>query len=113
MFLHRRDSQTGSACGDAKTTDRPWGIGHAAKKERHLEPWKEKLGLETLSDLEGTLPRVEAVLREMHEQGKTGQTLRNFADAITCFSGLLKRLAAFADTGIVGKLSTRSVKPCF
>jgi len=64
---------------------RSWGKEHASKKERHLELWQEKLNLETLSDLDGILPRVEAVLRELKEQNKTGQTMRNFVDALTTF----------------------------
>ena len=52
----------------------PWGKVHADKKERHLKLWQETLGIETLSDLDGILPRVEAVLRELNEQGRAGRT---------------------------------------
>ncbi len=61
----------------------PWGKVHADKKERHLQLWQETLGLETLADLDGILPRVEAVLRELNEQGRAGRTIRNTVDAIT------------------------------
>ena len=63
----------------------PWGKVHADKKERHLKLWQETLGIETLADLDGILPRVEAVLRELNEQGRAGRTIRNIADAITTF----------------------------
>ena len=63
----------------------PWGKVHADKKERHLKLWQETLVIETLSDLDGILPRVEAVLRELNEQGRAGRTIRNIADAITTF----------------------------
>ena len=63
----------------------PWGKVHADKKERHLQLWQETLGLETLSDLDGILPRVEVVLRELSEQGRAGRTIRNIVDAITTF----------------------------
>ena len=63
----------------------PWGKVHAAKKERHLQLWAETLELGTLADLDGILPRFEAVLRELNEQGRAGRTIRNVADAITTF----------------------------
>jgi len=64
---------------------RPWGIVHADKKKRHLRLWQETLGLETLSDLEGVLPRVDAVLDELQRKKKAGRTVRNIADALTTF----------------------------
>ncbi len=64
---------------------RPWGKVHAAKKEKHLKLWQETLELETLADLDGILPRVEAVLRELNDRKKAGRTLRNIADALTTF----------------------------
>ena len=63
----------------------PWGKVHADKKERDLKLWQQTLGIETLSSLDGILPRVEAVLRELNDQGRAGRTLRNIADAITTF----------------------------
>ena len=63
----------------------PWGKVHADKKERHLELWRQTLELETLADLDGILPRVEAVLRGLNEQGRAGRTIRNIADAISTF----------------------------
>jgi integrase len=64
---------------------RPWGKEHAFKKERHLNQWQEKLGFKTMSDLDGILPKVEAVLRELNEQNKAGRTMRNIVDALTTF----------------------------
>jgi len=64
---------------------RAWGKVHAAKKEQHLKLWQETLELETLSDLDGILSRVEAVLRELKERDKAGRTIRNIADALTTF----------------------------
>jgi integrase len=63
----------------------PWGKVHADKKERHLELWRQTLELETLANLDGILPRVEAVLRALNEQGRAGRTIRNIADAISTF----------------------------
>jgi len=63
----------------------PWGKVHSDKKERHLKLWQETLGIATLGDLDGILPRVEAVLRELNEQGRAVRTIRNIADAITTF----------------------------
>ncbi len=64
---------------------RAWGKVHAAKKEQHLKLWKETLELEILSDLDDLLPRVEAVLRKLKEQGRAGRTIRNITDALTTF----------------------------
>ncbi|MHC4642528.1 MAG: hypothetical protein ACYS32_12860 [Planctomycetota bacterium] len=64
---------------------RAWGKVHAAKKKQHLKLWQETLELETLSGLDGILPRDEAVLRELNEQDKAGKTIRNIADALTTF----------------------------
>ena len=64
---------------------RAWGKVHAYKKEARLKLWQETLGLETLADLDGILPRVEGVLRELNDRKKAGRTLRNIADAITTF----------------------------
>jgi integrase len=63
----------------------PWGKVHAAKKARHSQFWRETPGFETLGDLDGLLPRVEAILRELNEQGRAGRTIRNTVDAISTF----------------------------
>ena len=51
-------------------------------RRSHLQWWQELLGRETLADLNGILPRVEASLRELRNAGRSGKTLQNFAEAL-------------------------------
>ena len=44
--------------------------------------WQTRLGLETLADLEGVLPREEEALQELQALGRTGKTLANYAEAL-------------------------------
>ena len=89
----------------------PWGKVHADKKERHLNLWQETLGIETLSDLDGILPRVEAVLRELNEQGRAGRTLRNIADAITTFCNwaVARGYLLESPLAVLGKIDTTPI----
>jgi len=73
---------------------RPWSVTHARLRETHLKYWQDQLGLRTLADLDGVLPRVEKALREFvclprHEGQQphkpTGKTLMNYAEAIHAF----------------------------
>ena len=64
---------------------RPWAATHLRKRRRLIEYWRERLGLETLGDLEGCLPLVEAALRELQRDGRVGKTLQNYADGIKSF----------------------------
>ena len=63
----------------------PWTAAHAARKADHLKKWVETLGLETLADLDGILPKVESVLREMTLEGLMANTLRHRAMALVSF----------------------------
>ena len=64
---------------------RPWSRTHAAERKKKLAWWGERLGLETLADLDGILPRVEEALREIQARGRSGATLRNYAEALRAF----------------------------
>ncbi len=64
---------------------RPWSKQHALKRQTLLAWWHEQLSLNTLSDLEGILPRVEKALRELQDKGRAGKTLTNYAEAIGAF----------------------------
>jgi site-specific recombinase XerC len=64
---------------------RPWGAKHAEKRAMYLEFWREELGLECLGDVDGCLTRVEKVLRELREKGKSGKTLSNYTDGLRTF----------------------------
>jgi len=65
---------------------RPWAKGHARMRQSHLAWWKERLGLETLADLNGVLPRIEKILRELQKRGRAGKTLNNYREALSSFS---------------------------
>lgn len=63
----------------------PWCKIHARRRRAILKWWKEKLQLEVLQDLEGTLPEVEKVLRDYQSLGRSGKTLQNQAEALAAF----------------------------
>jgi integrase len=64
---------------------RPWGKTHLRNRRTHLEWWQDQLGLETLADADGILPRVEEALRTLQAQGRAGKTLANYAEALAAF----------------------------
>ena len=64
---------------------RAWSRKHAYYKRSHLKWWGDRLKLETLGDLDGILPKVEAALRELQTKGHAGKTLMNRAEAIKSF----------------------------
>ncbi len=64
---------------------RPWGRGHLRMRRAHLNWWGECLDLETLSELEGCLPRVEAALRDLQDAGRAGKTVRNYVEGLKAF----------------------------
>ena len=57
----------------------PWDDEYADKKERNLAFWRACLSLETLGDLYGVLPKVEAECHKMLAAGNTGKTVANKA----------------------------------
>jgi integrase len=61
---------------------RPWGGTHLRNRRSHLNWWTERLGIETLADLEGVLPRVEEELRKLQRKGRSGKTISHYAEAI-------------------------------
>jgi integrase len=80
---------------------KPWTAGFADRKADTLKKWAETLGLETLADLDGILPRVEAVLRELADTGLMGSTL----------SSRVKPLVSFCNWCVVrGYLSSNPLK---
>lgn len=59
-----------------------WGEVHERHRRTRLGWWRDRLGLETLADLVGVLPRAEKALRELQDQGRAGKTLANYAEAL-------------------------------
>jgi integrase len=70
---------------------KPWSPIHAGNRKRFLDFWQERLNPQHLADLEGCLPRVENVLRELQRTkcrkgiGRTGKTLTAYADGLAAF----------------------------
>jgi len=73
---------------------RAWGVIHARMRESLLGWWTDRLGLTTIADLDGLLPRAEKALREFvclpkKEGGKprkpSGKTLQNMAESLRAF----------------------------
>jgi len=60
----------------------PWGKTHARNRSRHLEWWHVQLGLQTLGELTGILPRVERALRKLQKIGRAGKTVANYAESL-------------------------------
>ena len=63
----------------------PWDDDYAEKKKRTLVFWRDCLNLERLRDLNGILPKVEAVCHKMLADGKAGKTVSNTAQSLTSF----------------------------
>ena len=69
----------------------PWGETHARMRRSFLVLWERHLKIKTLADLKGILPRVEKALRELKSKGRTGKTLRNYADGLAAFCDWCKK----------------------
>jgi len=65
---------------------RPWSRIHAHQRERFLEWWKDELGLNLLSDLDGVLPRVDEALQRLKKK-RAGKTVESYADGLISFIG--------------------------
>ncbi|MEW6358501.1 MAG: site-specific integrase [Planctomycetota bacterium] len=59
-----------------------WSKGHLRMRQSRLGWWRAQLGLQTLADLDGILPRVEKALRELHESGRAGKTIENYSESL-------------------------------
>ena len=64
---------------------KPWATWHTHKRRTHLQWWQDRLGLATLADLAGILPRVEEALRDLQAKGRAGKTIANYAEALGAF----------------------------
>ena len=66
---------------------RPWSRKHGQNRERHLAFWQERLGLETLQDLDGILSGVQETLSDLRtgEEARSGKTLMGYAESLKGF----------------------------
>jgi integrase len=81
---------------------RAWSKGHTRNRRTRLHWWIAGLGLKTLADLDGVLPRVEEALRDFQAQGRTGKTLANYAEALTAFCAWCIRVGYLSDNPLKG-----------
>jgi len=73
----------GLSCGGRG--GRGWAKIHARQKQKNLEWWAEHLGLASLGDLPGILPRAEAALRELQGRGLSGKSIMDRVESIKSF----------------------------
>jgi integrase len=64
---------------------RQWSEGHLKRRKAQLTWWQTELALDTMADLDGSLPRVEKALRSLWKKGRAGKTLRNTAEGLAAF----------------------------
>jgi len=76
---------------------RPWDASHAEKRKRLLAWWQNALEIGTLADLDGILPRVEAVLKELKDKGLSGKTLENYRSGICALCDWCVKRSYLAD----------------
>jgi hypothetical protein len=97
----------------------PWSPKHRSNRKAQLERWVKTLGLQSLADLNGILPRIEKGLRQLQADGKTGKTIANNAESLAAFCDWsvqrgyladdpLKALAAFDTTP---QIKRRAITP--
>ncbi|MBI2192447.1 MAG: tyrosine-type recombinase/integrase [Planctomycetes bacterium] len=55
-------------------------------KRAHLEFWRGRLNLQSLGDLDGTLPAVEEAIRELQGNGLSPKTLQNYVESLKSFA---------------------------
>jgi len=82
---------------------RPWSETHAAKIRTKLAFWRDKLGLATLADLDGILPRAEAALREIAASGRAGRTVENCVEPLRGFCRWAIQRGYLADDPLKGR----------
>lgn len=64
---------------------RAWSAQHAKKRAAHLAWWVQRLCLETVADVQGSLARVETLLHTLQSAGRSGNTLQHYAEALAAF----------------------------
>jgi len=72
-------------CSQGGRRGRPWSEKHGKHRRKQLAWWEEQLGLHTLGDLKGVLPRVEKALRGLLKAGRAGKTIANYAESLGAF----------------------------
>ena len=64
---------------------RPWSKSHTRMRHAQLNWWEEQLQLECLGNLDGVLPEMEAHLRDLKNQDRSGKTIQSYAETLQGF----------------------------
>src|SRR5262245_36465391 len=64
---------------------RPWGKTHLRNRRSQLLWWYAQLGAETLGELYGILPQVEAALRDLQQTKRAPKTVASYVETIAAF----------------------------
>ncbi len=64
---------------------KPWTTPWADSVDGYLRKWAETLSIETMADLDGILPRVEATLQQLTEQDYAGRTVGAYVKPLIAF----------------------------
>ena len=81
-----------------------WGKTHARNQEARLSRWERELGLNVVQDLDGSLARVEAILRNMRGE-LSDKTVNDFAAVLSGFC------VWAVDRGYLAENPLRNLKP--
>lgn len=90
----------------------PWDDEHAMKKRRDLLFWRDILGLKTIGDANGILPKVEAECRKLTGAGNNGKTIANKLQHLRAMLLWCKRRQYLA-TDPLAELGRLDIKPTF
>lgn len=64
---------------------RPWSPVHSRMRKQILEWWMNELKPASMGKLRDIMPEVERALQRLHQAGRTGKTLQNYAETIRSF----------------------------
>ena len=84
-FAEARDEYVAWGMAQGGRGGRPWGRDHTRKRREHLAWWEQQLRLDMVTDLQDSLPRVEAALRELQAEGRAGKTIANYVESLAAF----------------------------
>lgn len=84
-FLEVVDEYVGWGRTFGRKDGKGWSPDWANRTNGYLRKWAETLSIETLADLDGVLPRVEATLQQLTEQGYSGRGIAGTVKPLRTF----------------------------